>query len=311
MDQLFKSNQLLKTPVLFLIFNRYDTTQQVFEAIKKARPPRLYIASDGAREYKENELTNVQEIRDYVLTNIDWQCEVKTLFRDTNLGCRNAISSAIDWFFGHEEMGIIIEDDCLPSQSFFCYCDNLLKKYENDSRIMCISGNNFFPKLSKNNYSYHFSEIPQIWGWATWKRAWELNNIAINNFVELQANHILISSNSKANKMWWKKAGKTYYKEIDTWDYLWSFTNLINNGLTIIPNNNLVKNIGIGHINSTHTNKIKERFIIETEEMPFPLIHPPYLRPDFMFDKMLYKNILNVNPFWKRVVNELKRRGGV
>jgi len=130
----------LETAVLFLVFNRLDTTKQVFEAIKKAKPPRLYIAADGARKNIDNEDKIVQDIRNYLISNIDWECEVKTLFREKNLGCKYAVSGAIDWFFENKEMGIILEDDCLPSQSFFWFCEELLNKYKDDKRIFLISG---------------------------------------------------------------------------------------------------------------------------------------------------------------------------
>ena len=129
----------LNTAVLFLVFNRPDTTRQVFEAIRKAKPPRLYVAADGPREDHPGEDEKVREIRDYVMNNIDWDCEIKTLFRDKNLGCKYAVSGAITWFFENEEMGIILEDDCLPSQSFFWYCEELLKKYKDIDTIMHIN----------------------------------------------------------------------------------------------------------------------------------------------------------------------------
>ena len=122
----------LNTAVLFLVFNRLDTTKQVFEAIQQAKPPRLYVAADGARELKEGEAEIVKAVREFVIQNIDWECEVKTLFREQNHGCKMAVSGAIDWFFANEEKGIILEDDCLPSQSFFWFCEELLYKYKDD-----------------------------------------------------------------------------------------------------------------------------------------------------------------------------------
>ena len=130
----------LITPVLFIVFNRLDKTRQVFEAIRQARPPFLYIASDGARFNKEGELEKVQAVRDFIIQNIDWKCEVKTLFRKKNLGCKYAVSGAISWFFNNVDQGIILEDDCLPSKSFFWYCEELLEKYKHDNSIYLISG---------------------------------------------------------------------------------------------------------------------------------------------------------------------------
>ena len=127
------------TPVLFLIFNRPDTTKQVFSAIQKARPPRLYVAADGPRSENPSEATSCELVRSIAL-NVDWECEVKTLFRDQNLGCRLAVSQAICWFFANEPEGIILEDDCLPSQSFFWFCHELLEEFRYDKQVVAICG---------------------------------------------------------------------------------------------------------------------------------------------------------------------------
>ena len=150
-------------PILFLVFNRLDTTKQVFEFIRQVKPKHLYIASDGARDYKAGEKEIVGAVRNYVLSSIDWECKVKTLFRDSNLGCRNAVNGAINWLFDNEETGIILEDDCLPSHSFFQFCEELLEKYKLDTRIMCISGDNFSQDRFDFNFSYLFSGVPLIW----------------------------------------------------------------------------------------------------------------------------------------------------
>lgn len=155
----------LNTAVLFLVFNRPDTTKQVFEAIRKAKPPRLYVAADGPRLNRAGEEEKVKAVREYLMDNIDWSCEVKTLFRQENLGCKYAVSGAITWFFEHEEMGIILEDDCLPSQSFFWFCEELLNRYNNDTRIFLISGFNSINKWKNNSFDYLFSYYGSIWGW--------------------------------------------------------------------------------------------------------------------------------------------------
>jgi hypothetical protein len=145
----------LNTAVLFLVFNRLDVTKQVFQAIRQAKPPRLYIAADGARKNKEGEAAKVIAVRDHVLESIDWDCEVKTLFREENLGCKYAVSGAIDWFFEQEEMGIILEDDCLPSQSFFWFCEELLLRYKGDMRVGHIAGYNHFPgRVTASSYFF-------------------------------------------------------------------------------------------------------------------------------------------------------------
>jgi hypothetical protein len=152
---------------LFLVFNRPDTTSQVFEAIRKARPPKLYVAADGPRLDREGELEKCAQVR-AIATAIDWPCELHTLFRDLNQGCKIAVSTAITWFFEHEEQGIILEDDCLPSQSFFLFCQEMLNHYKNDTRVWHVAGVYPFATDSRDCNAYCFSEYSPIWGWATW-----------------------------------------------------------------------------------------------------------------------------------------------
>jgi hypothetical protein len=249
-DSKFIPPSPLKTPVLFLIFNRLETTKKVFEEIRKAKPPKLYIASDGPREYKVGELEKVKAVRDYVLNNIDWDCEVKTLFREKNLGCGRAVSGAITWFFENEEMGIILEDDCLPSQSFFWFCEELLKRYKDDMRIWHIGGCNFQDGKKRGEGDYYFSVINHVWGWASWANRWkyydfELKNINDDRFIENYWEGFALK--------YWKKIFWTMKNlEIDTWDYQWTFTMWYYKGLAILPNVNLISNIGFGQ-DATHT----------------------------------------------------------
>ena len=162
-------NATFTTPVLFLIFNRPDTTKQVFSAIQKARPPRLYVAGDGPRPEQSNE-AEICEIVRSIATNVDWDCEVKTLFRDHNFGCRLAVSQAISWFFENEPEGIILEDDCLPSQSFFWFCQELLEDFRNDKQVGAICGFYSNELDYKPSASYFFSRYMRVWGWAGWRR---------------------------------------------------------------------------------------------------------------------------------------------
>lgn len=171
--------QSFNTPVLFLVFNRPHTTQQVFETIRKAQPPRLYIASDGARNNQERE--KVQAVRSSVIDNIDWPCEVQTLFRDEPLGCTYAVSTAINWFFDNEEQGIILEDDCLPNPSFFLFCQDMLNLYKNDMRVGSVSANNFQGGITRGDADYYFSIYSHIWGWASWSNRWKMYDVELNN----------------------------------------------------------------------------------------------------------------------------------
>jgi hypothetical protein len=239
-------------PILFLIFNRLDTTKQVFEMIRKVAPIKLYIASDGPRENRDDEKEKVETVRNYVLESMDWDCEVKTLFRDVNLGCGKAVSEAITWFFKNEEMGIILEDDCLPSLSFFPFCKELLEKYKDNEKIYHIAG---YIQLANTGitHSYYFTPFMNCWGWASWRRAWNQYDFDLTNV------DIFLSS-KKLEKLFirypdrkeridnFKKMEK---HKIDTWDYQWEYCIFNNNGICINPAKNLITNIGFG-VDGTH-----------------------------------------------------------
>ena len=283
----------LRTAVLFLIFNRLDTTKTVFEAIRKAKPPRLYIASDGAREMRADEADKVKTVRDYVLGNVDWDCEVKTLFRDRNYGCKMAVSGAIDWFFGNEEAGIILEDDCLPSQSFFWFCEELLERYKNDLRVWNIGGYKH-PYLQGDAYSYTFSRFTQIWGWATWADRWKHYDVTLEKYKQ---NRNLLEDFEFFREDFENRSRKKILDRlsdglIDTWDYQWNFTVRVNHGLSIRPRVNLIQNIGFG-AEATHT-KGENKLIASNKavEIDFPLKHPElimvYKKDDRLFGR---KNI--------------------
>lgn len=243
-------------PVLFLIFNRPDTTQRVFEAIRKAKPPRLYIASDGARNNKEGEREIVNEVRQYVLNHVDWECDVKTLFREENLGCRNSVSGAISWFFKNEKDGIILEDDCLPNQSFFKFCEELLDYYKDDKRIMHISGNQFVPDF-KEEVSYYFAKIQHCWGWASWADRWIYYGDDLKQYND---KNIAKFSKDYSVQMFWKDILEKMKKnQIDSWAYQWTFKIIEKNGLCINPSKNLISNIGFGE-KATHTSNPDHAF---------------------------------------------------
>jgi hypothetical protein len=282
---------MIKTPILFLVFNRLDTTKKVFKAIRQVKPPRLYVAADGPRLAIEGESEKAKEVRDYVLNNIDWQCEVKTLFRSKNLGCGKAVSEAITWFFENEEMGIVLEDDCVPNQSFFGFCENLLKKYKDDERVMMIAGTNYFFGKESSEFDYYFSRYFSIWGWATWKRAWKLYDFNMKELDAFIEKGFFKSKNNFADK----RMGKFYEKmfltmrrsKIDTWDIQWVYSCLINSGFSITPIKNLISNIGY---EGTHTDP-NGKFL--TCEMPvYPIDneqmkHPSYVQHGYVLDRKL------------------------
>lgn len=275
----------LKVPVLLLIFNRLEPTQQVLNAIRKAKPNKLYIASDGSRLHRPDEQEKVQVVRDYVLGSIDWDCEVQTLFRKENLGCGRAVYEAIDWFFKNEEMGIILEDDVVPVQGFFRFCQELLEKYHYDERVAMISGNNHIGYRPEN--SYLFSKYKGCWGWGTWRRSWKNMDFEMR-WLETTCRDKIIRNMgfSKISENYWRNA-IDYIKSgrVNAWDWQWYFSIAANNQLCVFPSVNLVKNIGFG-AEATHTFGKPKRAFIETEEMVFPLVHPEYVIPDTEHDKL-------------------------
>ena len=296
--------QHFKTAVLFLIFNRLDTTKRVFDVIRKARPPRLYIGSDGPREQKEGEAEKVQAVREYIRNNIDWDCEVKTLFREKNIGCKYAVSSAVTWFFEHEDMGIILEDDCLPSFSFFAFCEKLLIRYKNDKRVWQIGGCNFQDGIKRGDADYYFSAINHIWGWASWADRWKFYNVELDN----------IQDNSFIKDYWSGRAFKYFdkifwimkKKEMDTWDYQWTFSMWKNNRLAILPNVNMISNIGFGE-NSTHTKDTDKAANLAMLEIGFNIKHPFQVVRNKEADEYTYEVYYSQKPFIRRAINKLFR----
>jgi len=279
-----KIKKMLNTPILFLVFNRPDTTKRVFARIREIQPKQLFIAADGAREDREGEKEKTEEVRKLILDNIDWDCEVKTLFRDENLGCGKAVSEGITWFFEHVEQGIILEDDTLPDLSFFSFCEELLNYYKDNERIMHIAGSNFLMNKIKMEGSYYFSKYPNIWGWATWSKAWQNYNINVN----LSSNLFHHYSFSHKEKVYWSNISNNL-RNIDTWDYQWMFINWLHKGISITPNVNLIQNIGFGE-DATHTTQEGiERLGIKAHSIQ-QIIHPNEIIINQKADAINFKN---------------------
>jgi hypothetical protein len=276
-----------KTAVLFLTYRRFSTSALVFKAIRDARPPRLYFASNAPNLANEGERQRVEEVRS-LLNLVDWQCEVYTLFRDEYLPVKSSISSAIDWFFDHEEEGIILEDDCVPDLSYFRYAQELLARYRDDKRVMVISGDHFHGAAHQPPYSYFFSRYNHCWGWASWRRAWQLYDRDMSLWPELRDTDWLlgVGSGSRPFQRYWTDIfDSAYAGKVDTWDYQWTFSCWAQHGLTILPARHLVTNIGFGE-GATHTkgNNILEAEL-NRESLDFPLTHPPVMVRDVVADK--------------------------
>lgn len=246
--------KFMKTPVAFIIFNRPDTSIRVFEAIRQAKPPILLVVADGARTSKAGEAEKCATTR-AIIDKVDWNCEVRTNYSDVNLGCKWRVSSGLDWIFEQVEEAIILEDDCLPTSSFFPFCENLLERYRHDERVMSISGNNFQPNQNINQESYYFSKYGGNWGWASWRRAWQHFDINMATWPEYKEIGLINSffDSPREYEYWRKTLDGVYNREIDTcWDYQWLYSRWIQSGLSINPNVNMVSNIGF-RSDGTHT----------------------------------------------------------
>ncbi len=298
-----------EVPILFLVFNRPETTDRVFQRIKEIRPAKLFVGADGPRADKEGEQQRCEAVRKLILDGVDWPCEVKTLFRDHNLSCGPAVSQAITWFFANIEEGIILEDDTLPDPSFFIFCKTLLEKYRNDDKIKMISGNNFQNGKWRGDGSYYFSAYSHIWGWASWKKTWNeydftLGKITSNTFDK----HLSEYFEEKPVLDYWRKVfHQMKSAQINTWDYQLLFSIWRTNGISILPNQNLVSNIGFGTA-STHTANEDDKTSKMAVSSLTNIIHPKKIQIDKEADIFYFKNYLQHNPgLLRRIKNRILR----
>jgi hypothetical protein len=267
------SHWQLQTPVAFIIFNRPDTTAQVFSAIAAARPPRLLLVADGARAGRAGEAERCASVRE-LAQRIDWPCELQTNLSEVNLGCRARVSSGIDWVFEQVSEAIILEDDCLPHPTFFRYCDELLQRYRDDERVGMICGDNFQFGRAVGNGDYYFSKYAHIWGWASWRRAWENYDVRLRCWPEFLASGAIHRLTENCEREFWIDVfGRLYAGLIDTWDYQWTFGLWAHSMLNLMPQVNLVSNIGFGP-EATHTRGASRLANLVTQASRFPLRAP-------------------------------------
>jgi hypothetical protein len=291
----------IETPVVFIIFNRPDLTQIVFNSIAAVKPKKLYIIADGPRNYTEKRLC--KETR-AIVKEIDWECSVSELFSDENLGLKLRISSGLDWVFSHENAAIILEDDCVPNLTFFQFAEELLHKYTMDDRIMNISGQNLQFGINRTPYSYYFSRYNHCWGWATWKRSWSHFDVSMKCWPRFRDEGWLdiIFKDQRDSRFWKNRFESVYVNKLDSWNYIWTFCCWSQSGLTILPERNLVSNIGFRE-DATHTKSKSFLSGIPTESMLFPMKHPEFVvrhecADDFTQNKIYNPKKLNTAKFF-------------
>ena len=291
-------------PILLLVCNRPDLTEQVFKTIRNVQPKRLYVAADGPQDAVGGDIKLCEHTRE-VATAVDWDCSLRTLFRDRNLGVRVAVSSAIDWFFEEEEEGIILEDDCVPSKSFYAYCAQLLARYRNTPQVMAVSGVNFQFGAHKVPYSYYFSRYNHCWGWAGWRRSWKAYDDKMSEWPKAREAGTLerVLSHPRAARYWTETFDKAYRNEVDSWAYRWTLSTWLAGGVAALPSVNLVSNIGFGE-KATHTKGTSSLAFMKTEELAFPLTHPPSISVDEDADRRTFENCYR-SSVWRRIKNKL------
>lgn len=291
--------------VVLLIFNRPDVTARTFAAIRAARPGRLLVVADGPRPERRGEAELCARARS-VIDGVDWPCEVLRNFSDTNMSCGRRVASGLDWAFEQVEEAIILEDDCLPDLSFFRYCGELLERYRTYDRIMMIAGNNWQNGTRRTPYSYYFSQAAQgIWGWATWRRAWRHYDFTIHDWHQRRDLSLIgaVTNSWTLERIWasWFDS----VPKFDTWDYQWMYCLYARKGLSIVPEVNLVTNIGIGHPTAAHTVTRNDHLVVPSRAMEFPLRHPDRVAPCVKADQFELAYIYNLLPprviLWKRI----------
>ncbi|HYN53150.1 MAG TPA: glycosyltransferase family 2 protein [Methylotenera sp.] len=295
----------LTTPVAFIIFNRPDTTELVFAEIAKAKPTKLLVVADGARTNKVGEAEKVAATR-AIIQRVDWDCEVLTNFSDVNLGCKRRVSSGLDWVFQQVEEAIILEDDCLPDPTFFRFCQEMLERYRHDQRIGIISGDNFQFGHRRNDDSYYFSKYVHIWGWATWRDRWQNSyDVELKKWPAIRDGGWLedMLGNKKEASTWMGTFERIYKDEIDTWDYQWVFANWLEGRINVMPNVNLISNIGFG-VDATHTVSGSHLADLPVNKMLFPITHPVGVFRNLQADMFSFQQFFNV-PVYKKIYNKV------
>ncbi len=304
----------MRVPVLFIIFNKREETKRVFNVIRDQQPSQFFIAADGPRPEKKGEAEACRYVRDWVLSQIDWECEVKTLFREQNVGCGRGPSEAISWFFEHVSEGIILEDDCLPNDTFFRFSAELLDRYRHNPKISIISGNNFqLVQPMMMEADYYFSLFPSTNGWATWKRSWDDYEYHIASWPTINQKKFLSTLFGELKyQLFWKRLFDWAYeaKPEDCWDIQFHYHCMKRNQLAVIPAANLISNIGYGP-DATHSKDSGSYFAnVPTHKIAFPLRHPATIQRNYEADEFIQNNLfgaVDVDTRFKKFKRLIKR----
>ena len=302
---------MLITPVLLLVFNRPEQTRVSFGQIKKVKPKYLFVAADGPRQDRPDDIQKCMEVK-RIVSQIDWDCTVKTLFREQNRGCGHGPAEAISWFFAQVEQGIVLEDDCVADVSFFSFCEELLDRFKHDQRVSMIGGTNPVIQWKQNKHSYLVSNMGFSWGWASWRRAWQdFDYTASMWFTPEASNRVKAQFNNSQFFNHFQLEFDHYFSKVrsDVWDFQWLFCRLNKRSYTLLPSVNLIANIGFDQ-ESTHTFHVESNIaFLKTQALNFPLKHPPF-KVDRLFDWYVFERFVNpqYRPLWKKVILKIIKK---
>jgi hypothetical protein len=296
--------------VLLIVFNRPDTTRRILDAIAPAAPRRLFIASDGPRAGNAEDTEKCAAVRREVRKPIGWDCQVSYLEQKENLGCGRGPSAAITWFFENVEEGIILEDDCLPSPQFFPFCASVLEKYRDEARVGHVGGFNCQFGRSRGNASYYFSRYFHAWGWATWRRAWKDFDFAMADYPVFKVERVLqdIFDRPAVREFWAGNFEAVRGGRDDIWDYQWVYANVKKDRLAIVPNCNMVENIGF-RADATHTSRHRGR-VPPVGNLPTgEVTHPVFIMASREADEFTFRTHVGLGRFHdaKRLVKKVLR----
>ncbi|RHW23498.1 glycosyltransferase family 2 protein [Nocardioides immobilis] len=279
-------------PVALFVFNRPDLTEQVFEVIRAAKPPVLLVSADGPRPDRPEDERLCRETRE-IVHDVDWPCDVHWNLREVNLGCGPAMSQGISWVFDHVDRAIILEDDCVPDPTFFPFCDELLERYKDDSRILQIAGSNLAaPAATFGDDSYSFASFPLVWGWATWRRAWAHYDFGMRSWPAFRDSGMLAGlHNSRRRQSQLRREWDHIHAGNGTWDHQWQYTVMSQHGLSVYPATNLVSNLGF-RADATQTTAPGSMAEIPARAIALPLAHPPLVAHNPRLESLLDREVL-------------------
>jgi hypothetical protein len=303
-------DQSLTAPVLLIAFNRPETTRRVLNEIARAAPGRLFVAVDGPREGHPDDRTRCADVLETIRNGIHWKCDAEYLVRKTNLGCGRAPASAISWFFENVEEGIILEDDCLPVPQFFPFCTSLLRRYREESRVAHIGGFNCQSGRKRGDASYYFSRYFHCWGWASWGRAWDGFDVEMKDYPEFLAERRLerLFPRRSVREFWKDNFDEAAHGDGSVWDYQWVYLNFKKDRLAVVPNWNMIENIGFGS-GATHTRAHDRRMPAVADDIPSEIVHSTLICPSDLADDYTYRHHLRLGHFHdlKQLVKRLLR----